>query len=133
MSVHTSIAVPTRERRRWPYVAAAVLVVAAVVAVVLAITLPTSTSSTDTKGSKETSASIAPARHDPSAVSKLMALTPADLAGGAFGAGHALQGVQNSPTLAQVLASMSPATRRYTERIMRLTFAQLAAGAAGSP
>ena len=32
-----------------------------------------------------------------------------------------------------VLASMSPQTREYTRRIMNLTFAQLAAGAAGQP
>jgi hypothetical protein len=32
-----------------------------------------------------------------------------------------------------ILASMSPQTREYTTRIMNLTFAQLAAGAAGQP
>jgi hypothetical protein len=32
-----------------------------------------------------------------------------------------------------VLASMSPQTRKYTQAIMNLTFAQLAAGAAGQP
>jgi hypothetical protein len=35
--------------------------------------------------------------------------------------------------MASILASMSPQTRAYTKAIMSLTFAQLAAGAAGSP
>ena len=34
---------------------------------------------------------------------------------------------------ASVLASMSPQTRQYTQAIMNMTFAQLAAGAAGQP
>ena len=37
------------------------------------------------------------------------------------------------PSVESVLASMSPQTREYTKRIMNLTFAQLAAGAAGHP
>ncbi len=61
----------------------------------------------------------------------LMQLTPGQIAGGALG-GYALPSVKG-PSLQQVLASMSPQTRRYTERIMSLTFQQLAAGAAGHP
>ena len=49
---------------------------------------------------------------------EIMSMTPAQLDAGAS---------------ASVLASMSPATRRYTKAVMNLTFAQLAAGAAGSP
>jgi hypothetical protein len=61
----------------------------------------------------------------------LMQLTPGQIAGGTLG-GYALPN-ENGPSLQQVLASMSPQTRRYTERIMSLTFQQLAAGAAGHP
>ncbi len=62
-----------------------------------------------------------------------MALTPARLAAGALGTGYQLPQTQHGPTIASVLASMDPKTRRYTEKIMALTFTQLAAGAAGHP
>ena len=62
-----------------------------------------------------------------------MALTPARLAAGALGLGYALPSPQHGATTASVLAAMSPATRAYTKAVMKLTFAQLAAGAAGSP
>jgi hypothetical protein len=62
-----------------------------------------------------------------------MSLTAADLAANALGTGYALPSAQKSPSVESVLASMSPQTREYTRRIMNLTFAQLAAGAAGSP
>ena len=61
----------------------------------------------------------------------IMTLTPEQLADGALGTGYALPSHHTGSTLKSVLASMSPQTRRYTQRIMRLTFAQLAAGAAG--
>lgn len=64
--------------------------------------------------------------------SPIMSMTPAELQAGALG-GYALPTVHGGPTLEEVLASMSPATRRYTEKIMALTIAQLQAGAAGSP
>ena len=65
----------------------------------------------------------------------IMSMTPAQLAGLGLvlRTGYALPSAQSRPTAASVLASMSPQTRRYTERIMNLTFEQLAAGAAGSP
>ena len=66
--------------------------------------------------------------HTPS----LMSLTPGEIAGGALG-GYALPTVRDGTTLESVLASMSPQTRRYTERLMSLSFAQLAAGAGGHP
>ena len=66
-------------------------------------------------------------------VDPLMSMTPAQLAGVGLGTGYQLPNAQSSPTSAAVLASMSPETRRYTERIMNLTFEQLAAGAAGHP
>ena len=64
-------------------------------------------------------------------IRSIMDLTPGDLAGGAWG--YALPSRQGGPTSADILASMSPETRRYTEMIMNLTFEQLAAGAAGQP
>ena len=61
----------------------------------------------------------------------IMELTPGDLsAGGVWG--YQLPSGQR-PTLGEVLASMSPESKRYLKKIMRLTFRQLAAGAAGSP
>jgi hypothetical protein len=62
----------------------------------------------------------------------IMSITPAALAAGALG-GYALPSSQPGPTTAQILASMTPATRRYTKKIMSLTFAQLKGGAAGWP
>ena len=52
---------------------------------------------------------------------------------GALGTGYQLPRAQHGPTIGSVLASMDPKTRRYTEKIMALTFTQLAAGAAGHP
>jgi hypothetical protein len=63
----------------------------------------------------------------------IMSLTPAQLAAGALDIGYQLPAAQHGPTVASVLASMSPETRRYTKAVMGLTFAQLAAGAAGHP
>ena len=63
----------------------------------------------------------------------LMSMTPAQLAGLGLGTGYQLPNAQRSPTAAAILTSMSPETRRYTERIMNLTFEQLATGAAGEP
>jgi hypothetical protein len=63
----------------------------------------------------------------------IMSLTAADLAANALGTGYALSSPQKGPSVESVLASMSPQTREYTKRIMSLTFAQLAAGAAGQP
>ena len=64
---------------------------------------------------------------------QLMSMTPARLAGLGLGTGYQLPNAQSSPTAAAVLASMTPGTRRYTESVMKLTFEQLAAGAAGQP
>ena len=43
-----------------------------------------------------------------------MSLTPAQLAAGALDSSYALPTVQQGPTTAVILASMSPQTRRYT-------------------
>jgi uncharacterized protein DUF4242 len=63
----------------------------------------------------------------------IMFLTAADLAANALGTGYALPSARKGPSVESVLASMAPETREYTKRIMDLTFAQLAAGAAGQP
>jgi hypothetical protein len=76
-----------------------------------------------------TRASVAP---QPRTVRSIMDLTPGDLAGGGLG-GYAIPSRQSGETLEEVLASMSPQTRRYTKAVMSLTFAQLAGGAAGHP
>jgi Nickel responsive protein SCO4226-like len=78
-------------------------------------------------------ASLPSAAADARRVPSIMTLTPARLAAGALGTGYALPTKHHGPTVASVLASMSPQTRQYTKAIMDLTFAQLAAGAAGSP
>jgi hypothetical protein len=62
----------------------------------------------------------------------IMSITPAGLAAGALG-GYALPSAEPGPTTAQILASMSPATRAWTKKVMSLTFAQLKGGAAGWP
>jgi hypothetical protein len=65
-------------------------------------------------------------------IHSIMDLTPGDVAGGGVW-GYGLPTVDSGPTTAEVLAVMSPQTRRYTERLMGLTFRELAAGAAGTP
>ena len=128
MTVHTTIAALPRQRRTWLLVGAAVLAAGAVAAV-LVFAIGT--------GTKKT-ASSSPARPTPASMvpqlsATMSVLTPAQLADGALGLGYALPSAQHGPTMASVLASMTPETRRYTKAIMSLTFAQLAAGAAGSP
>ena len=65
-------------------------------------------------------------------VRSVMDLTPGDLVGGRLG-GYALPSRQSGPTLAEGLASMGPESRRYVTTLMKLTFGQLAEGAAGHP
>jgi hypothetical protein len=73
-------------------------------------------------------------RSQPSSMQNaIMSLTPAQLAGGALDIGYQLPSAHRGPTVASVLASMSPETRAYTKAIMALSFRQLAAGAAGHP
>jgi hypothetical protein len=70
---------------------------------------------------------------DATRTSSIMSLSPAGLAANALGTGYALPDAQKGQSVESVLASMSPQSREYTKRIMNLTFAQLGAGAAGSP
>jgi hypothetical protein len=153
MSVSPSIPATVEIKRgRFLGLVAAVAVLAAVVTWILVAVAFDSGSATATSSSAQTEAIVNPlpppslhftvvagptpgssAAQDARKVASIISLTPADLAGGALGTGYALPTTQSGPSLAAVLASMSPQTREYTERIMNLTFAQLAAGAAGQP
>jgi hypothetical protein len=73
-----------------------------------------------------------PVEQHPRSIHSVMDLTPGDFTAGALW-GYALPSVQRGPNTEQVLASLSPESRRYVEGLMGLTFRQLAAGAAGSP
>ncbi|HEY7421620.1 MAG TPA: hypothetical protein VH541_06395 [Gaiellaceae bacterium] len=129
MSVQTSISIPVHRRRGTLVVLVAVLLAAGAAAALLAVML--------TGGGDKTRPVVVrpvdPSRpHATLAPSSLMAMTPEQLAEVAPG-GYVLPATLDNARMAKVMASMSPETRRYTTKIMSLTFAQLAAGAAGSP
>jgi len=127
VSVHPTITVPQTPQRRWLVAAIAVVVLAGVIAAVLALTLG---------GSSQQARSATPSAStvlDAGKVPSIFSLTPMGLATGVLGTGYALPPAHPLPSVASVLASMDPQTRRYTKAIMALTFKQLAAGAAGHP
>jgi hypothetical protein len=128
MSVQPNIAVPQTSQRRWLVAGIAALVLTGVIAAVLLLAF---------RGSDQSSPSVTPsgpsAAQDATRVRSILSMTPAELAGGALGTGYALPATQQGPSVASVLASMDPQTRRYTQAITALTFNQLAAGAAGQP
>ena len=130
MTVHTTVAPRVGERRRWFVIGAATLV-AVVIGAVLALTL--GGSGTRLASAAGSSRSVSSTSQGGSTMATIMALTPARFAAGALDYGYALPQVQHGATVAQVLASLSPSTRRYTKAVMSLSFAQLKAGAAGSP
>ena len=133
MSVYPSIPATVEIKRgRFFGLVVAVAVLAAVVTGIV-VSYGFDNGSGSTASSKTVVPSGPSAAQDAARVPSIMSLTPARLAGGALGTGYALPAVQSGPTTASILASMSPETRRYTEAIMNLTFAQLAAGAAGHP
>ena len=125
MTVYPTIAAQHRTRQWWLLGGLAVVLVALALASVGAFTLR--------GGGSEKLASASTAVVHGSGMAPIMALTPARLAAGALGTGYQLPKAQQGPTIASVLASMDPKTRQYTEKIMALTFTQLAAGAAGHP
>jgi hypothetical protein len=130
MTVSTSV--PTTIEIRRSRLLGLVAMVAAIAAVVTwaLVALAFNSNSSNAQPSSSRAAFVAsPAPRGPS----IMSLTPAGLAANALGTGYQLPTAQHGPTLDSVLASMSPATRRYTKALMQLTFAQLAAGAAGHP
>jgi len=124
MTVHTTTAPLRQQRHRWLLAGVAVLAAVAIGAV-LALTVG--------GGTQKAGSSSTPKASAPAASLSIMSLTPWQLAHNALGTGYALPSAQSGPTVDQVLASLSPSTRRYTKAIMSLTFAQLKAGAAGSP
>jgi hypothetical protein len=135
MSVSQSIPATVEIRRgRFIGLAAAIAVVtAAVTWIVLAYAFDNGSSNSASRSGQTVLVSGPSAAQDASRVPSIMSLTPARLAAHALGIGYALPEPETGPTVESVLASMSPATRRYTRAIMNLTFAQLAAGAAGQP
>jgi len=122
MSVYPTTATAPRSRRTRLVAGICMLVAACAVAAGLAL-------------SHRGGSAQAPAQQTQAAKvarpTSVMQLTPGEIAGGGLG-GYAIP-TAKGPTLQQVLDSMSPQTRRYTERLMSLTFQQLAAGAAGHP
>lgn len=131
MSLDTTIHAPTHQWRTWVAFALSVLA-AGVIGAILALAIDNSTQTADTSASSP-AVPLSSAATDARRVPSIMSLTPARLAAGVLGTSYALPTAQHGPTLASVLASMSPETRRYTKQITSLTFAQLAAGSAGSP
>lgn len=127
MSVNPTITVPQTPQRRWLVAAIAVVVLAGVIAAVLALTL--GSSSQQARSATPSASAVLGAGKVPS----IFSLTPMGLATGVLGTGYALPPAHPLPSVASVLASMDPQTRRYTKAIMALTFKQLAAGAAGHP
>jgi len=121
MSVYPTTATASRSRRT--FVAGGICILVAACAVALGLALSHRGGSVQAPAQQTQAAKVA----RPTSV---MQLTPGAVAGGALG-GYAIPA--KGPSLQQVLASMSPQTRRYTERLMSLTFQQLAAGAAGHP
>jgi hypothetical protein len=134
--VSVSIAIPATiqiKRNELLALVVAVAVLAAAITWMLVAFAFDTNASTPTSSAQPLASPASSATIDARRVPSLMSLSPARLAGGAFGIGYALPTAREGPTLASVLASMSPETRRYTKAITSLTFAQLAAGAAGQP
>jgi hypothetical protein len=129
MTVHTTITTQTQHPHRRLVVAAAGLAAAILAGAAVAVAVGTHGTEASTRPRSIFAQQSLP---NSTAMSTIMALTPERLTG-AFDSRYALATRKTGPTMGSVLASMSPATRRYTEAIMSLTFAQLAAGAAGSP
>lgn len=127
-----------RTTRTWPVAIAAAVLAAGLTAAVFVFAVGTGSEQAAPSIPATPTAVTAPATTQAAHGVDVMSLTPARLAAGALGLGYALPTVplptgQHGPTIASVFASMSPETRAYTKAIMSLTFAQLAAGAAGSP
>jgi hypothetical protein len=136
--VNASIAIPSTIQIRRSRLAALIVAAAALAAAVTWALLAFAFDDGRTKAASilQAGAAAAPVssvRADARRVPSIMSLTPARLAAGALGTGYALPTTAKGPTVASVLSLMSPQTRRYTEAVMSLTFAQLAAGGAGQP
>jgi hypothetical protein len=132
-----SIAIPAtiqiKRNRLLTLVAAVAVLAAAITWIIVNFAFDTNPSTAPSSAEPVAPAVASSASIDAGRVPSLMSLSPARLAAGALGTGYVLPTAQRGPTLASVLASMSPETRRYTKTVTSLTFAQLAAGAAGHP
>jgi hypothetical protein len=127
-----------RTTRTWPVAIAAAALATGLTATVFVFAVGTGSEQAAPSVPATPRAVTAPATPQAAHGVDVMALTPARLAAGALGLGYALPtvplpSVQQGPTTASILASMSPQTRAYPKAIMSLTFAQLAAGAGGQP
>jgi type VI protein secretion system component VasK len=133
----TSIAIPTtiqiKRNRLLALVTAVAVLAAAITWIIVHFAFDANASAAASSAQPVAPAFASSATIDAGRVPSLMSLSPARLAAGALGTGYALPTAHQGPTLASVLASMSPQTRRYTKAVTSLTFAQLAAGAAGHP
>lgn len=142
MTVSASVPATIQMRRRHllGLLAAVGVVAGAVTWAVLAFAVNTGTetaarSTSKIAGAQQHAAVVDAVGLDPQStrgVRSVMDLTPGDLAAGGLW-GYALPSPQSGPILADVLASMSPESRRHVTTLMSLTFRQLAEGAAGYP
>ena len=132
MSLQASIP-PTVQIRRTSLAGlmASVAAVAAAAAWAGALAFDGGSSSTASSARASSPAPVSSAASAGHGTVSLMSFTPAQLFAGTLG-GYALP-EPGRPSIESVLSSMSPQTRAYTERVMGLTFEQLAAGAAGQP
>jgi hypothetical protein len=132
MSAYPSIpaTVQIKRGRLIGLVAAAAVLAAGITWALVAVAFASKTSTSVSRPQAQIASLPAAEAHT---VPSITAVTPARLAAGALGLGYALPTEPTGPTIEAVLASLSPQTREYTKRIMSLTFAQLAAGSAGSP
>ena len=138
MSTYPSIptTVEIKRSRLFSLFAAVAVLAAAVTWILVAFAFDGGNSSTTATAAPAVQGSMSYLGHtgvDSTRTPSIMSVTPAGLAANALGTGYALPSAQEGPSVESVLASMTPQTREYTKRIMNLTFAQLAAGAAGQP
>jgi hypothetical protein len=149
MNIETTAQAPTTQWRMWVVFGVSVIAAGATGAV-LALALDNGTR-TQTVSAPSAGSPTSAAAPDIRSLPSIMSLTPARLAAAAKRistkahrpdfSGALIPPARvpkrnranNAPTLAAVLASMTPETRRYTQKVTSLTFAQLASGAAGSP
>ena len=112
MNVSASIpaTVEIRRNRLLGLIVAVAALAAAITSVVFAFGFDGGASTAAPSVPIDASVPVSSAAQDARKVPSLMSLTPARLAAGALGTGYALPSTRNGPTLASVLASMSPET-----------------------
>ena len=130
---HSASIPPTIQIRRTFLVGLMIAVAAVAAAVAWAAALAFDGGSSSATSGVRASASmpVSSGAHTDLGTVSVMSFTPAQLFAGTLG-GYALPDTRR-PSIESLLSTMSPQTRSYTERVMGLTFRQLAAGAAGQP